>query len=111
MDLFNKAFYLSFGLIVLVIYLGTLMYEEVKFEQKAYARRWVCTMTQSCLRFLGTSLRLGGGHFRLSNLHCGASDHVRILPYTSASTIALIGLLTRRREACNAVVGQGNDSV
>jgi len=80
-------------------------------EQKAYASRWVCAMSQSWLRFLGTSLRLGGGHFRLSNLHCGASDHVRILPYTSASTTALVGLLTRRREACNAVVGQGNDSV
>jgi hypothetical protein len=36
MDLFNKAFYLSFGLIVLVIYLGTLRHEEIKAQQKAY---------------------------------------------------------------------------
>ncbi|MBU3566590.1 HD domain-containing phosphohydrolase [Polynucleobacter alcilacus] len=53
MDLFNKAFYLSFGLIVLVIYLGTLTHEEVKFEQKAYSF-WpiaLLLMVTSCAGF------------------------------------------------------------
>ncbi len=36
MDLFNKAFYLSFGLIVLVIYLGTISHPEIKTQQRAY---------------------------------------------------------------------------
>ena len=53
MDLFNKAFYLSFGLIVLVIYLGSLTHEEIKFEQKAYSF-WpiaLLLMVTSCAGF------------------------------------------------------------
>ena len=36
MDLFNKVFYLSFGLIVMVIFLGTLNHPEIKSQQRAY---------------------------------------------------------------------------
>ena len=53
MDLFNKAFYLSFGLIVLVISLGTLTHKEVKSQQKAY-HFWpmaLLLMVTSCMGF------------------------------------------------------------
>ena len=53
MDLFNKVFYLSFGLIVLVIYLGTLNHQEVKRQQRAYYL-WpsaLMLMVVSCMGF------------------------------------------------------------
>jgi|GEM_PF-1191205 len=36
MDLFNKAFYLSFALIVLVIYLGSFSHKEIQLQNKNY---------------------------------------------------------------------------
>ena len=36
MDLFNKVFYASFGLVVLVIFVGTLNHPEIKSQQRSY---------------------------------------------------------------------------
>lgn len=53
MELFNKVFYLSFGLTVLVIYLGTLSIQETRAQQRAYYL-WpaaLLLMVSSCLGF------------------------------------------------------------
>ena len=36
MELFNKAFYLSFAVVVLVIYLGSFSYKEIQLQNKHY---------------------------------------------------------------------------